>query len=132
MASDFTVIIKRREHFGDGSVSLPGAYIGNHETYYFDCPKMSREQWAVLMFQSLSVDHDKNVLKVNGHDIPGGIPQTAGEESDWTGNVMLIPSSWLKDSGNELFVQSRTSDGAAIGDIDDFVLDNVVVLYKTS
>jgi hypothetical protein len=37
----------------------------------------------------------------------------------------------LKATGNVLHVESRTSSGGSAGDIDDFIIDNVVIVYKS-
>ena len=45
---------------------------------------------------------------------------------------MLISANVLRETENELFIRSRTSGGALSGELDDFVIDNLVVLYKTT
>jgi hypothetical protein len=37
----------------------------------------------------------------------------------------------LKPTNNKLFVEARTTSGGVNGNIDDFVIDNVVIMYKT-
>ena len=130
MAADFTVIIAVRQHFGNKAGSRPGVFVGNEEHYTFDCPNIDPDTWGVLMFETLDVDYEQNVFEVNGHAIAGGIPKSPSK-SAWNGNVMLINPNWLKGRGNELHIKSLTSGGAPSGNIDDFVIDNVVVLYKT-
>ena len=49
----------------------------------------------------------------------------------WNGNILLIePHHQLKATGNVLHVESRNSRGQTGGDIDDFIIDNVVIVYK--
>ena len=38
----------------------------------------------------------------------------------------------LKATGNVLGVEARRADGGSDGDVDDFILDNVVIMYKTA
>ncbi|MGQ0640773.1 MAG: hypothetical protein ACT4P6_08410 [Gemmatimonadaceae bacterium] len=49
----------------------------------------------------------------------------------WNGKVMLIGSGVLRSSGNELHIEARNRNGDGGGDIDDFIPDNAVVMYKT-
>ena len=49
----------------------------------------------------------------------------------WNGNILLIePHHQLRATGNVLHVESRNSSGGGGDDIDDFIIDNVVILYK--
>ena len=49
----------------------------------------------------------------------------------WNGNILLIePHHRLTATGNVLHVESRNSSGGGGDDIDDFIIDNVVILYK--
>jgi hypothetical protein len=49
----------------------------------------------------------------------------------WNGNVALVTANTLKESGNILRIGSRTKSGDLDGDIDEFIVDNVVLFYKT-
>src|SRR5438045_3493102 len=95
VGSDFTVIIDQRQHFGNDADSLPGAFVGNNNNYEFRCPRVDPDQPAVLLFQTLSVDHDKNFIAINSigttgqPEVFGGIP-VSRSNMDWTGNVMLV------------------------------------------
>ena len=59
----------------------------------------------------------------------GGIPVSRSDQ-DWNGNVMLIRPGVLSEN-NILRLGARASNGSLLGDIDEFVIDNVVVLFKT-
>jgi hypothetical protein len=136
MGSDFTVIIRVRQHFGDDQGSMPGAFVGNNNSYPFSCPNVDSTQEAVLLFQTLSVDHDKNFIAINSigatgePEVYGGIPVSRSNQ-DWNGNVMLIRPGVLREN-NTLRLGARASNGSLLGDIDDFVIDNVVVFFKTT
>jgi hypothetical protein len=136
MGSDFTVIIRVRQHFGDDQGSMPGAFVGNNNSYPFSCPNVDSTQEAVLLFQTLSVDHDKNFIAINSSgatgepEVYGGIPVSRSNQ-DWNGNVMLIRPGVLREN-NTLLLGARASNGSLLGDIDDFVIDNVVVFFKTT
>jgi hypothetical protein len=136
MGSDFAVIIRVRQHFGNDPGFMPEVHFaGNNETYPFSCPDVDPSQEAVLLFQTLGVSHDRNFIEVNSTGplgqigVHGGIPVSRSNE-DWNANVMLIGPQVLHES-NVLSLGSRASNGSLLGDIDEFLIDNVVVLYKT-
>ena len=137
MATDFTVILSQRRHVGDNPEIFekvdPGVpFAGSAATVSFDCPGVDPTETALLMFQSRHVDHRQNILRVNGVDVPGGLPTSAVRDA-WNSNVVLVePRHQLKSAGNVLHLESRTAGGESSGDIDDFVLDSVVLVYKTS
>ncbi len=140
---DFTVIVSGRCHFGDDPDFLPGTFVGPDAQFPFDCPGVDPTQPAVLMFQSLDVDNERNVLEINGSGLPGGIPQSPADawrsggipvsssRDCWTSNLMVVAAGTLGPAGNSLHVGSRDEDGTLVGNIDDFLIDNVVILYKT-
>lgn len=125
-----TVIIQVRQHFGNEPSSLPGAWAGNAKEYEFDVPRVNVRQPAYLLFQARAVSSEFDVLSVNGNPVPGGVPYTSGEDG-WAAQVMLISPDVLKPVRNVLRVESRDASGGTSGDIDDFIIDNAVVLYST-
>lgn len=135
MSSDFTIIIRVRQHFGDDADSMPGAFVGTNNSYPFSCPRVDPTQEGVLLFQTLGVSHDKNFIAINSTGITGepevygGIPVSRSDQ-DWNSNVMLIRPGVLTES-NVLRLGARRSDGSILNELDDFVIDNVVVLFKT-
>ena len=76
--TDFTVIIRVRQHFGDDQDSMPGAFVGNNNSYPFLCPNVDSTQEAVLLFQTLGVSHDRNFIAVNS-PAPLGSPRCTVE-----------------------------------------------------
>jgi hypothetical protein len=127
---DYTVIEDHRQHFGDEEDYLTGHFVGSNADFPFDCPEVDPTQTAVLMFQSLDVDNDKNALEINGQRIVGGIP-TSPSKDTWNSNVMLVAPNTLRQTGNTLTIGARRDDGALLPPVDDFVIDNVVIFYKT-
>jgi hypothetical protein len=140
MSLDFTVIFSPRQHFGD-EPNIFGAvganFVGPTHDYPFDCPNVDPTQLAVLLFQSYDVNDDGNVFRINDIDVPGGLPVGPKHEpggstlaNSWVGNVMLVEPverHRLKPTGNVLHIESKGRDG-----IDDFILDNMVILFKTA
>lgn len=67
----------------------------------------------------------------------GGLPKSPAREkakdSGWNSHVLLVSPvrHTLEETGNRLLIESRDSDGGTTGDRDDFVVDNIVLFYKT-
>lgn len=132
------MIIDQRQHFGNDPGDHPGAFVGSNKEYPFPCPNVDPREPAVLLFQTLSVTHDRHFIAINSigatgdPEVFGGIPVSASN-TDWTGNIMLIRPNVLREN-NILRLGARASDGSLgglSGEVDDFVIDNVVVLFKT-
>ena len=135
MATNFTVILFQRQHFGNEPGSFndiePNVpFAGSAKDFSFDCPGVNPGETAFLMFQSRDVDHQRNIFQVNGVDVFGGLPASPARDA-WNGNILLIePDHQLRATGNVLHVESRNSNGGSGNDIDDFIIDNVVIVYK--
>jgi len=136
MATNFTVIQFQRQHFGNepgsfNDIEPDVPFVGPAKDFAFDCPKVDPNDTALLLFQSRDVSHTRNVFHVNGIQVFGGLPVSPSRET-WNGNVLLIERHHgLRATGNVLHVGSRNASGGAGGDIDDFMIDNVVIQYKT-
>ena len=136
MATNFTVILFQRQHFGneqgtfnDVEPSVP--FVGPTKDFPFNCPNVDPGETAFLMFQSRDVDHQKNVFRINTVQVFGGLPASPSRDT-WNGNILLIePHHGLKETGNILHVESRNTSGGGGGNLDDFIIDNVVIVYKT-
>jgi hypothetical protein len=147
MATDFTVILFQRQHFGnqpnlfnDAEPNVP--FVGPTKDFSFNCPRVDPGETAFLMFQSRFVSHNRNVFQINGVGVFGGLP--AGDDvvnysvdqpqnllvPGWQGNILLIePHHQLRETGNVLHVGSL--EAAPGRPTDDFIIDNVVLVYKT-
>jgi len=136
MATTYTVVLFSRQHVGNApgifDAEEPGVvFVGAVKEISFDCPGIDAAETAVLLFQSRDVDHRRNVLRVNGVDVFGGLPVSPARDA-WNGNILLIePHHRLRATDNILRVEARTSGGSATGDVDDFILDNVVLMYTS-
>jgi hypothetical protein len=151
MALDFTVVIRVRQRFGDDQSNNPGLeteapFVGIQKDFAFVCPKVDSSQDAILLFQSQGVDVQQPLL-INGQQIYGGIPGSTdiitipflkptppGVDvkfvalAKWSGNIMIIEPGVLRVN-NVLSIQAG-KDGT--GKIDNFIIDNVVVVFKTT
>jgi len=130
MATNFSVILSSGQHFGNEDNHV-GEFAGPTKDFPFDCPSVDPGETAFMMFQSRDVSHGNNVFQVNGVDVVAGLPAVPGS-NQWVGNIVLIePGHQLKEAGNELHVESRNESGDGGGNIDDFLIDSVVIVYKT-
>ena len=150
MALDFTIVTDVRQRFGDyarGDKESPpeaDTPIGLERSFAFRCPSVDRRQFAILLFQTLGVAVRQG-LEINGQTIFGGIapsvdpaarilgPRTESPEdrttlATWNGHVMLIHPGVLQENN---ILRIRAADATATN-IDDFLVDNVVVVFKTA
>lgn len=138
MAVDFTVIRAVRARFGDTTEVLAGEeqapHVGVAENFAFNCPEVDPDQMAVLEFESVDVTVGGNVMMLNGKPLSAPIRKTPGSGANavWTANVVLVDKGVLRQNGNILHVESRNANGGASGNRDDFILDNIVIFYKTA
>ena len=85
MATDYTVVLFSRQHLGNeagvfNDVEPNVVFVGRAKDLPFDCPGINTAEAAVLMFQSRDVDHQRNILRVNGVDVLGVLPASQREE----------------------------------------------------
>ena len=156
MALDFTIVTDVRQRFGDYARDEKGApdarpsgmeadtAIGLDKSFAFRCPSVDRRQFAILLFQTLGVAVRQG-LEINGQTIFGGIapsldpaarilgpraesPEDRTTLGTWNGHVMLIHPGVLQENN---ILRIRAADATA-ANIDDFLVDNVVVVFKTA
>ena len=137
---EYTVIVQVRHQFGDDDIDV-GVFAGREKEFIFDCPNVDAGQVAILLFQGLRVTSEQT-LEINSIEVPGGIPpgpiafgftNQAGSDHHahgfgsqsfgWSAYSMLVSPGVLRATGNVMKVASRE-------DV-DFVIDNVVLLFKT-
>ena len=142
MALDFTVILFQRQHFGNepNYLSMNAPFVGKSKDYSFDCPNVNPNETAILLFQSYDVTTGRNRFRINGVEVFGGLPVGPEGKSVGAGqrlnilmsNVLLVESRHqLRASGNVLHVEAQAAQTGST-DIDDFILDNVVIVFKTT
>ena len=136
MGTNFTVIQFQRQHFGNepgsfNDIEPDVPFVGQAKEFVFECPCVNADDIAVLLLQSRDVSHALNLLYINGEQVVGGLPVSPSRDT-WNGNVLLVERHHgLRERGNVLRVEARNASGGTDGDIDDFIIDNVVIQYKT-
>ncbi|MGY4366834.1 hypothetical protein ACVW1A_002899 [Bradyrhizobium sp. LB1.3] len=144
MPVNFTVILFSRQRFGRNISSLTqvepqAAFVGQAKDYSFDCPNVDTSQTAFMEFQAMGVSYPRNVFEINGVGVFGGLPigptRTEGNITTpaWTSHTLLVESHHqLRATGNVLHIESRDHPGPPPSLIpDDFILDNIIIVYKT-
>ena len=146
MALDFTVVINVRQRFGDTEaddvgLEMEAPFVGAQKDYSFRCPQVDPAESALLVYQSQGVNV-RQAMTINGPEIFGGIPPSidfgaipssgtfpgqAFVRAMWVGNIMLVHQGVLREE-NTLRIQAGSSGN---GNLDNFIIDNLVVLFKT-
>lgn len=148
---DFTVILEKAQRFGDEATDRPtdadrehfgkeeAEFVGVAKDFPFACPGVAPGETAVLQFQSLGVSVE-GVLQVNGVDIAGGLARDSqltvheGTRAVWNTHIVLIPAGTLAEE-NVLHIAGEKLKSLSVfsppKNIDDFIIDNAVVFYKT-
>lgn len=127
--ANFVYVINTRQHFGDQPDSLPGTYRGEDHEWNFNLPDIDPNKVAVLMLQTREVSHACNVFQINGVQIPEALrAHTNGEE--YVTEIGEIPAGTLKANGNTLRIVARNDACGAGGNLDDFIVVNVIILYR--
>jgi hypothetical protein len=148
MATDYTVIMMVRHRFGDSPAGTLGAngmdqdefpieheapFVGVSKDFDFSCQAVDRAAAGVLQFNALGVQNGTNIIRKYGIDIPGGIsPGPAWHALTphvplWNTHTLLVDGSVLQEE-NILHIESTPDSN---GNLDDFIIDNVVIWFKT-
>jgi hypothetical protein len=143
MGVNYRVIFPSRYHLGNEpnifAIANPPPFVGKTQDWTFDCPDVDARETGVLLFQSYDVTTGRNVFEINSVAVFGGIPvgpqhQDAGSNrrtNIWMSHVLLVESRHqLKATGNVLHVEAQAAQAGG-SDVDDFLLDNMVIMYKT-
>jgi hypothetical protein len=144
VASDFVVIFSDRLHFGshpgcfdDATIYPierlePGVtFVGAEKTLLFDTPGVDSSKPAILMYESFDVTLPRNVIKMNGADLPGGIP-VSSRRGEWKSNLnVLEPGSITDGQANTLLIEAHGETDDPEVNRDNFILTSAVLLYKT-
>lgn len=151
MAVDYTILIRVRHRFGDNEsefeepqLETQAPFVGASKEFAFATPNVDSSQDAILQFQSLGVTFRKNVLEVNGTRVFGGlstsidaVPIESGTQfvgtlirQVWTTHSLLIQPGLLRER-NTLLIEARNRDGGTSGNLDNFIIDNMIMFYKT-
>jgi hypothetical protein len=134
-------------------VEQDAPFVGLSKDFRFSCPSVDSTQMAVLQFECLaglagsfyvtapnfSGPGHRNIMRINGVDIPGDITPgpideqivaqagVGGTPPAWRAQLLLVPANVLNEE-NVLHIETVL---LPTGQFDNFIIDNVVVLFKT-
>jgi len=128
VSSNFVFIIRERQHFGDEPGAHPGFFRGEDFSFPpFDAPGINPNRPAVLMLEARGVQNS-NVFRINGVTISRALqPHPEANEAQTFTEIANVPPGVLKAQGNVLRVIAVKD---AFGNLDDFVIENVVLHYN--
>ena len=132
MAGDvagYTAIITSPQYFGDdpNSSPVPAVHRGQDHEYTFNLPDVDRTKVAILILETWDLDHNLNKFRINDHDL---LVRRHISGNEFFSNYVEVPGTWLKETGNVLYISARNSSGGVTGELDDFIVDNVTLFYK--
>ncbi len=126
VSSNFVFIVSSAQHFGDEPGAFGGTFRGDDFDFIFDAPGINPNRRALLILEARGVGAP-NVFQINGVNIGGALQQRDTNET-FT-EMADVPAGTLRATGNVLRVIARNTNGQAGGNLDDFVIDNVVLHY---
>jgi hypothetical protein len=148
MPSDFTVIQAVRQRFGDATTDLAeiaeeqeAPFVGQSKDFAFFCPNVISGETAILQFETLAVSAGqrqgfvRNILQINGVNIPGGITAGATVEVGgrrlpfWKAHLLTVAPNILREQ-NVLHIEAVNIPFGPAQTLDNFVVDNIVVSFK--
>jgi len=148
MPSDFTVIQAVRQRFGDATADLAeiaeeqeAPFVGQSKEFPFSCPNVIPGETAILQFETLAVSAGqrqglaRNILPINGVNIPGGITAGATVEVQgrrlpyWKAHLLTVAPNVLREQ-NVLRIEAVNIPFGPGQTLDNFVVDNIVVFFK--
>jgi len=142
MAVDYTVILSTRQRFGDNTkedgmnlIETEAPFVGRAKDFPFTCASVNRSQPAILQFESMGVSF-RGIIQINGIAIFGGLtagagllnsPSGGGLTPVWKAHNLIVHENVLLEQ-NVLHIEAAATQS---GNVDDFIIDNVVLFFKT-
>ncbi|MEO0972166.1 MAG: hypothetical protein AAFX85_03660 [Pseudomonadota bacterium] len=135
MSSSFTVITTASHHFGDHEGMFEkedptATFVGASHSTQFDVAGIDEGQQSLLMFRSFNVNFRTNVLSINGQVVERAISRSV--EREWKTQLVVLPAGVVKAGANTVTIESRTRTGETEGNLDDFIVTDLVLQYAAS
>jgi len=122
--SSFRVLIGSPVHLGDSGV-------GDGYEVTFDAPGVNAGMRAVLLLRTRDVDFSNNVITINGVAVTNALlPHNNDHDGEYFSEIGMVENNTLLETGNTLFIGARNENGVISGNLDDFDIDNVVLMYR--
>ncbi len=135
MSSSFTVITTASHHFGDHEGMFEkedptATFVGHAHSAEFEVSGIDAGQQSLLIFRSFNVNFRTNVLAINGQVVERAIARSV--EREWKTQLVILPAGLVKDGSNTISIESRTRTGESEGNLDDFLVTDLVLQYQNS
>lgn len=118
----FIMIIKSAVAFGDQPSSDKTEYVVNFNLGSDVRPN----RWSFLQFETKGVDFSHNKVYINDNEVGELFPYGG---SDWRGSSICVMETAVISGMNTFKVTARNSSGGTTGNLDDFSIRNVVLMY---
>lgn len=125
--SHFQVIVPDMRHLGESPLSVGSiTFAGKVYHAVFELPaNLAEEEFGVLQCRTLHNQVNNKRFFVNSHLMENFLEPHPVMRNEWVLEGTVIPKGWLQPGENSVLV------GFADDNLDDFIIDDVVVWYKT-
>jgi len=125
--SQYKVIEAGMRHLGDQPTLIgAGTFVG--QLYYatFDLPdNIDPQELAVIQCRTLHNQVRNKRFFLNLRQLGNILEPHPNNRDEWMMDISVVPKEWLKPGENSIHI------GYADGRYDDFIVDNIVLWYKT-
>jgi hypothetical protein len=126
--TQFKVIIAEIRHLGDQPTSIgeAGIFVGPLFHAKFDLPdNIDHEELAVIQCRTKDNQLNNKMFFLNHKPLPDILEPHPSNKEEWMLDIAIVPKGWLKHGENNIHI------GYSDENYDDFVVDNLVLWYKT-
>ncbi|UCF07162.1 MAG: hypothetical protein JSW28_05765 [Thermoplasmata archaeon] len=126
--SQFKVIIAEIRHLGDQPTSIgeAGIFVGPLFVAKFELPNnIEPSELSVVQCRTKHNQLNNKMFFLNNKPLPDILEPHPKNKNEWMLDLAIVPKGWLKPGENTIHI------GYADERYDDFVVDNLVLWYKT-
>lgn len=124
----YKVIVAEIRHLGDQPTAIgeAGIFIGPYFHAKFNLPdNLDAEELAVFQCRTKDNQLNNKMFFLNHKPLPDILEPHPANKREWMMDIAIVPKGWLKVGENNIHV------GYSDENYDDFVIDNLVLWYKT-
>jgi hypothetical protein len=128
LQSHFQVIVPDMRHLGESPLSVEGiAFAGRIYQAVFNLPQdLAENEYSYLQCRTLHNQVNNKKFFINSQLVENFLEPHPIIRTEWILEGTVIPKGWLKPGENSLIV------GFADENVDDFIIDDIVLWYKTT
>jgi len=109
------------------AIGEAGIFVGPLFHAKFNLPEnLDVEELAVFQCRTKDNQLNNKMFFLNLKPLPDILEPHPGNKKEWMMDIAIIPKGWLKSGENSIHI------GYADENYDDFVIDNLVLWYKTT